>query len=136
MATRWRERSAKALATAIHLMRGTPFVFQGEEIGMTNAGFTAIAQYRDIELITMHREMLAQGLPEHEFLEGAGITARDNARTPMQWDASPGAGFTTGTPWIAINPNHADINVAAQRDDPQSVLAHYRRLIALRKRHA
>lgn len=132
---RWRERSAKALATATHLMRGTPFVFQGEEIGMTNAGFTEITHYRDIELINMHREMLEQGLPEHEFLEGAGITARDNARTPMQWDAGPGAGFTTGQPWIDINPNSATINVAAQRDDPESVLAHYRRLIALRKRH-
>jgi len=134
-AGQWRERSAKALATAVHLMRGTPFVFQGEEIGMTNAGFTAITHYRDIELINMHREMLEQGLPEHQFLEGAGITARDNARTPMQWDAFPGAGFTTGDPWIAINPNHDRINVAAQRDDPGSVLAHYRRLIALRKRH-
>lgn len=132
---RWRERSAKALATAIHLMRGTPFVFQGEEIGMTNAGFTEITHYRDIELINMHREMLEQGLLEHEFLEGAGITARDNARTPMQWDAGPGAGFTTGEPWIDINPNSATINVAAQRDDLESVLAHYRRLIALRKRH-
>ena len=131
----WRERSAKALATATHLMRGTPFVFQGEEIGMTNAGFTEITHYRDIELINMHREMLDQGLPEHQFLEGAGITARDNARTPMQWDASPGAGFTTGEPWIAINPNSSEINVAAQQDDPQSVLAHYRHLIALRKQH-
>lgn len=134
-AGQWRERSAKALATATHLMRGTPFVFQGEEIGMTNAGFTEIAHYRDIELINMHRQMLDRGLPEHQFLEGAGITARDNARTPMQWDASAGAGFTTGDPWIAINPNHTAINVAAQRDDPGSVLAHYRRLIALRKRH-
>ena len=134
-AGQWRERSAKALATATHLMRGTPFVFQGEEIGMTNAGFTEITHYRDIELINMHRQMLDQGLPEHQFLEGAGITARDNARTPMQWDASVGAGFTTGDPWIAINPNSADINVAAQRDDPGTVLAHYRHLIALRKQH-
>ncbi|WP_103174334.1 alpha-glucosidase [Paracoccus sp. SY] len=134
-AGQWRERSAKALATAIHLMRGTPFVFQGEEIGMTNAGFTEITHYRDIELINMHREMLMQGLPEHQFLEGAGITARDNARTPMQWDTGPGAGFTTGEPWIAVNPNSAEINVAAQRDDPNSVLAHYRHLVALRKQH-
>lgn len=102
---------------------------------MTNAGFTEITHYRDIELIKMHREMLMQGLPEHQFLEGAGITARDNARTPMQWDTGPGAGFTTGEPWIAVNPNSADINVAAQRNDPNSVLAHYRHLVALRKQH-
>jgi oligo-1,6-glucosidase len=129
----YRVESAKMLATVLHLLKGTPYVYQGEEIGMTNVPFTSIGQYRDIETLNMHRLHLEAGLPEADFIRGANANARDNSRTPMQWDASPHAGFTTGTPWIEANPNYARINVAAEQADPHSILAHYRRLIALRK---
>lgn len=132
---RFRDRSAKAIATVLHLMRGTPYVYQGEEIGMTNARFRRIDEYRDLETLNLYRDMIARGIEDHQFLEGAAITARDNARTPMHWSGEPQAGFTTGTPWIPVNPNHVEINVAAQVGDPASVLAHYRRLIALRRQH-
>lgn len=130
----WRE-SATAIATVNHLMRGTPYVFQGEEIGMTNAGFTDIAQYRDVETLNFHAEHEAAGYDLAAFLDGAAANGRDNARTPVQWTAGANAGFTAGTPWIDVNPNHEAINVEAQRDDESSVLSHYRRLIALRKAH-
>lgn len=130
----WRE-SATALATVNHLMRGTPYVYQGEEIGMTNAGFTEIGQYRDVETLGLYAERMEAGGDPAAFLRGAAANSRDNARTPVQWTAGPGAGFTTGTPWIGVNPNHTTINVEAQSHDRTSVLAHYRRLIALRKEH-
>jgi oligo-1,6-glucosidase len=130
----WRE-SATALATVNHLMRGTPYVYQGEEIGMTNAGFTEIGQYRDVETLGLYAERMEAGDDPAAFLRGAAANSRDNARTPVQWTAGPGAGFTTGTPWIGVNPNHTTINVEAQSHDRTSVLAHYRRLIALRKEH-
>jgi oligo-1,6-glucosidase len=100
---------------------------------MTNVPFTAIGQYRDIETLNMHRLHLEAGLPEADFIAGANANGRDNSRTPMQWSAAPHAGFTAGTPWIEVNPNYTRINVAAEQDDPYSILAHYRRLIALRK---
>ncbi|MCL2849972.1 MAG: alpha-amylase family glycosyl hydrolase, partial [Micrococcales bacterium] len=125
--------SAKALATVLHLHRGTPYVYQGEEIGMTNADIAALDGYRDIESLRWASHVLADGADEPQVLASLAAASRDNARTPMQWDASDHAGFTTGTPWMPVNPNHTTINVAAQRDDPQSVLAHYRRLIALRR---
>jgi len=131
--TTYRVESAKMLATVLHLLRGTPYVYQGEEIGMTNVPFTAISQYRDIETLNMHRLHLEAGLPESDFIVGANANGRDNSRTPMQWSAAPHAGFTSGTPWIEANPNYSSINVAAELDDPNSILAHYRRLIALRK---
>ena len=131
----WRVRSAKMLATVLHLMKGTPYIYQGEELGMTNAGFDDIGDYRDVETLNNHRLMRAAGMSEAEFLAGARISSRDNARTPMQWTDGPQAGFTTGTPWIAVNPNHDTINAAAQEDDPDSVLAHYRHLVRLRREH-
>lgn len=129
----YRVESAKMLATVLHFLKGTPYVYQGEEIGMTNVPFTTISQYRDIETLNMHRLHVEAGLPESEFIRGAGANGRDNSRTPMQWDDGPNGGFTTGKPWIEINPNHQRINVAAERNDPNSILAHYRRLIGLRR---
>ncbi|WP_370320507.1 alpha-glucosidase [Oricola sp.] len=130
----WRE-SATAIATVNHLMRGTPYVFQGEEIGMTNAGFTQIDQYRDVETLNFHAEHEAAGYDLAAFLDGAAANGRDNARTPVQWTAAKNAGFTDGIPWIGVNPNHDRINVDNQIGDEHSVLAHYRRLIGLRKTH-
>jgi oligo-1,6-glucosidase len=128
-----RVASAKTLATVLYFHRGTPYIYQGDELGMTNAPFMAVEDYRDIEAINFHAEVVRRGgidLPA--LLAAMGRMSRDHARTPMQWDASPGAGFTNGDPWIAINPNRADINAAAQIGDPDSVFEHYRRLIDLR----
>ncbi|MDP9436029.1 MAG: alpha-glucosidase [Actinomycetota bacterium] len=128
-----RVESAKMLATVLHLHRGTPYVYQGEEIGMANAPFASIDDFRDIESLNHHAHTVGAGLArEEDVLAALRAQSRDNARTPMQWDATPSAGFTTGTPWIAVNPDHTQVNVAAQRDDPDSVLAHYRRLVRLR----
>jgi oligo-1,6-glucosidase len=129
----FRVQSATALGTLLHLHRGTPYVYQGEELGMTNAHFTRIDQYRDIESLNHHAEALRYGwATEDEVLASLAAMSRDNARTPVQWDDSPHAGFTTGDPWIEVNANHREINAAAQDGDDRSVLAHYRRLIALR----
>ena len=127
-----RTASATALATVLHLHRGTPFVYQGEELGMADAGFTSLSDYRDVESLDHYAEAVAAGQSPADALAALARTGRDNARTPVQWDATEHAGFTTGTPWIAVNPDHVTVNAAAQRDDPHSVLAHYRRLIALR----
>jgi oligo-1,6-glucosidase len=127
-----RVRSAKGLATVLHLHRGTPYVYQGEELGMTNAPFDRIEDFRDIESLNHHAEAVAAGVPEDEVMAGLRAMGRDNARTPMQWDASEQAGFTTGIPWIPVNPNHTEINAAAAVADPDSVFHHYRRLIELR----
>ncbi len=129
----FRAESAKALATALHLMKGTPFVYQGEEIGMTNAGFTRIDQYRDLETLGHYAEQIAQGVSPTDFLEGAARFSRDNSRTPMQWSAEEHGSFSEGTPWIELCSNWRDVNVAADRADPEGVFAHYRRLIALRR---
>jgi len=129
---RYRERSATMLATVLHLHRGTPFVYQGEELGMTNYPFQSLQDFRDIESLNAYHELVAAGADPERVLAGLRARSRDNARTPMQWDAGPHAGFTTGEPWLPVNPNHVEVNVAAQRDDPGSVLAWYRRLIALR----
>jgi len=129
---RHRVASATTLATVLHLHRGTPFVYQGEELGMVNAGFTSLAEYRDVESLNHYAQAVTAGQPYAEVLTALRRMSRDNARTPVQWDDSPYAGFTTGEPWIAVNPDHGVVNAAAQRHDPQSVLAHYRRLIALR----
>jgi oligo-1,6-glucosidase len=118
--------AAKMLGTVLHLHRGTPYVYQGEELGMTNFPFTSIDEIRDIESLNHYAESGPGSFPEIQAM------SRDNARTPMQWDASPHAGFTTGTPWLAVNPNHVEINAEAQRADPGSVFHHYRRLIELR----
>ena len=128
--------SAKALATVLHLMEGTPYIYQGEEIGMTNAQFTRIDQYRDVETLNFHRIQLDEGIEEEAFIAGARANSRDNARTPMQWSTQSNAGFTTGQPWISVNRNYPSINVEHDRADPNGVYQHYRRLIALRREHA
>jgi oligo-1,6-glucosidase len=120
------------LATVLHLHRGTPYVYQGEELGMTNMPFASIADFRDIESLNHYAAAVARGDDPQHVLAALRAMSRDNARTPVQWDASPHAGFTTGTPWIEVNPNYPEINAAAQVDDPGSVFSHYRRLIALR----
>ncbi|WP_245422893.1 alpha-glucosidase [Rhizobium sp. S9] len=127
--------SAKMLATVLHLLKGTPFVYQGEEIGMTNVPFTSIEQYRDIETINMHRLHVEAGLSPEEFIRGANENGRDNARTPMQWSAAPHGGFSTGVPWIEVNPNYSKVNAEAAIKDEKSIWNHYRKLIALRKSH-
>ncbi|TXN32863.1 glycoside hydrolase family 13 protein [Lacisediminihabitans profunda] len=129
----YRVESATMLATVLHLHRGTPYVYQGDEIGMTNAGFTAIEQYQDIESVNYFAEATAAGASPAEVLEDLRYRSRDNARTPVQWDATEQAGFTTGSPWLEVNPNHVTVNAAADRAAGQrSVFEHYRRLIALR----
>jgi oligo-1,6-glucosidase len=125
--------SAKALATVLHLHRGTPYVYQGDELGMANAPFAAIADYRDIQALNFYADAAARGdVDLTALLVAMARMSRDNGRTPVQWDASPGAGFTSGTPWIAINPDHVEFNAATQVSDPGSVYEHYRQLIALR----
>jgi len=125
--------SAKALATVLHLQRGTPYVYQGEELGMTNVPFSGIGDFRDIETLNHYAEAVdVLGAPADEVLAALRTTSRDNARTPVQWSDAPNAGFTTGTPWIPVNPNFRQINAAAERRDPDSVFAYYRSLIDLR----
>jgi oligo-1,6-glucosidase len=128
----YRVPSAKSWATVLHLLRGTPYVYQGEELGMTNAYFTRLDQYRDIESVNWAKGGIAAGLTEPQVLHSLSVKSRDNARTPFPWDASEHAGFTTGTPWLQVNPNYTEINAEAARKDPDSVFHHYRRLIALR----
>ena len=128
----WAE-SAKMLGAAIHLMRGTPYIYQGEELGMTNAHFTAIGQYRDVESLNYYRILRDKGETEAEALETLAQRSRDNGRTPMQWDAGPNAGFTAGTPWIGAAGNYRAINAAAETGDPDSVYSFYKKLVALRK---
>ena len=115
-----------------HLQRGTPYVYQGEELGMTNYPFTELTALDDVESRNWSREALERGMPFEQVLAAVNVQSRDHARTPMQWDASPHAGFTSGTPWLPVNPNHVTINAAAQVNDPDSVFAHYQRLIRLR----
>ena len=130
----YRDAAAKMLATCLHMMQGTPYVYQGEELGMTNYPFQSPADFRDIESINAYREWCAEGPLSHEdFWPCMLYKSRDNARTPVQWDDSPQAGFTTGTPWIAVNPNYKEINAKAETADPDSVFHYYKKLIALRK---
>jgi oligo-1,6-glucosidase len=128
-----RVRSAKLLATALHLQRGTPFVYQGEELGMTNARFASLDDVRDVESRHFAAAALAAGADPDHVLALLRAGSRDNARTPMHWDDSANAGFSAGRPWIAVNPNYTEINAAAAESDPDSVLHHYRRLCALRR---
>ena len=131
---RYRVESAKMLATFLHMQQGTPYVYQGEEIGMTNVAFDSIEDYRDIATLNMYREAVEEkGIDPQLALTIVHARSRDNARTPMQWDDSPGTGFTTGEPWIKVNPNHASINVVEALADPHSVLHYYRQLIRLRR---
>jgi oligo-1,6-glucosidase len=134
---RWRVASAKMLGTWLHMMQGTPYVYQGEELGMTNVHFDSIDDYRDIETLNMYREAVhVHGQDPAAVMAAVHAKSRDNARTPMQWDDGPGAGFSAGTPWIRVHPNHATINAKQALADPDSVFHHYRRLIALRREHA
>ncbi len=132
----YRERSAKMLATCLHMMKGTPYIYQGEEIGMTNAYFKDIKDYRDIESLNAFRDYTEKGLvDEEEMMYCLQAVSRDNARTPMQWDDSRCAGFTTGEPWIRVNPNYPLVNVKAALEDPDSVFYYYQKLIRMRKEY-
>jgi oligo-1,6-glucosidase len=129
----YRVESAKMLGTVLHLHRGTPYIYQGEELGMTNAPFAGISDFRDIEALGQYAQAVGQeGRSPEDVLTVLRARGRDNARTPMQWDDSPHAGFTTGTPWLPANPNHVEINAAAAAADPDSVYHYYRKLIELR----
>lgn len=132
----YRAVSAKMLGTCLHMLQGTPYIFQGEELGMTNAYFQNLGDYRDRESIDAFAEYTQGGLlNEAEMLRCLQIIGRDNARTPMQWSAGKHAGFTQGAPWLGVNPNYLCINAEDQRKDPNSVFHYYRRLIALRRAH-
>lgn len=132
-APRYRTLSAKMLATCLHFMKGTPYIYQGEELGMTNACMTDISQYRDIESLQTYDFLTKQeSLSEETVMGYLQAVGRDNARTPMQWDDSPNAGFTSGHPWIDVNPNYTEINAASQIDDQNSVFFYYQELIRLR----
>lgn len=132
----YRYESATLWATVMHLQRGTPFIFQGEEIGMTNAGFTSLDQYRDLESLAYYDYAIRRGMSREHALAALGKASRDNARTPMQWDDSPYAGFSTAEPWIDVNPNYRSINVAADKSAEKSVFRYYQRLIKLRHESA
>ena len=129
-----REASAKMLATCLHMMQGSPYIYQGEELGMTNYPFRSPDDFRDIESINAYKEWCLSGNVSHEdFWPCITFRSRDNARTPVQWDDSEQAGFTSGTPWIPVNPNYKEINAKAETKDPDSVFHYYKKLIALRK---
>ena len=130
----WKQ-SAKMLAGVIHAMRGTPYIYQGEELGMTNAGFTRLDQYRDVESLNHFQILRDKGMSETGVYAILQAHSRDNSRTPMQWTAGPNGGFTTGEPWISVNPNTASINAEGQVDDPDSIFAYYQSLIRLRKEY-
>jgi oligo-1,6-glucosidase len=130
----YREVSAKMLATCLHMMQGTPYIYQGEELGMTNIHFNSIEEYNDIESINAYNELVSNNIVDSKtMLSYLNFKSRDNARTPMQWDDTEHAGFTTGTPWMTINPNYKYINAKAQENDNGSVYNYYRKLIQLRK---
>lgn len=132
----YRVQSGKMLATFLHTLQGTPYVYQGEEIGMTNVKFESIDDYRDIETLNMYRAFVDQkgGSPE-AIMPAIYAKSRDNARTPVQWDGSENAGFTTGTPWIKVNSNYREINAQQALADPDSIFFYYQKLIRLRKEH-
>lgn len=127
-------QSAKMLAIALHGMQGTPYIYQGEELGMTNVKYD-IEDYRDVEIINMYNERLEKGYSKKEIMRSIYAKGRDNARTPMQWNDSENAGFTTGTPWLRVNDNYKQINAKSQVDDPDSIFNCYRKLIQLRKQY-
>ncbi|MBL0356247.1 MAG: alpha-glucosidase [Chitinophagaceae bacterium] len=140
MLTRWgndapeyREASSKLLTTFLLSMRGTPYYYFGDELGMNNIKFDKIEEYRDIESIGMYQQIKNNGGDLDRFLKGQKISARDNGRTPFQWDDSPNAGFTTGTPWLKINPNYTSVNAAMQEKDASSMLNYFRKMVKLRK---
>ena len=129
----YRVESAKMLATLLHGMKGTPYIYQGEEIGMTNVRFEDINDYNDIESLNMYKDRLSKGYTHDEIMESIYAKGRDNARTPMQWDSTENAGFTTGKPWLAVNRNYDYINAKQCLEDENSIFHHYRKLIDIRK---
>lgn len=131
----YREKSAKMLATCLHMMQGTPYIYQGEEIGMTNVKFYNIHDYQDIETIQAYKQYIAKGVSHESMMSFIHYRSRDNARTPMQWDKGVHAGFTKGTPWLKENPNYIDINVEDSLNDKSSIFYYYHNLIKLRKQH-
>ncbi|MDR0636228.1 MAG: alpha-glucosidase [Treponema sp.] len=132
-----RVRSAKMLATCLHLMQGTPYIYQGEELGMTNFPIQSLDDIRDVESLNAYRELVSESavFSHEQMLAAIRKSGRDNARTPMQWDKTANAGFTTGVPWITVNPNYVEINAEAQVQDSASVFSYYKKLIALRKQY-
>lgn len=130
----YRVESAKMLAILLHGMQGTPYIYQGEELGMTNVRYE-IGGYKDIETLNLYKERRELGYAHEEIMKSIYARSRDNARTPMQWDDSPQAGFTEGTPWLKVNPNYPEINAAGQMKDPQSIYSCYKQLVRLRKEH-
>ena len=139
MVSRWgndkeyRVESAKMLATMLHMQKGTPYIYQGEEIGMTNVKFPSIEYYNDIEGLNMYNERISLGYSEDEVMKSLYAKGRDNARTPMQWDSSENGGFSTKKPWLMVNDNYTDINVERDIKAPWSIFAYYQKLIRLRK---
>lgn len=131
----YHKESAKMLASTIHLMRGTPYIYQGEEFGMKNPYFTSIDQYRDVEAINYFNILKEQGIDEEEILEILRAKSRDNSRTPVQWNSEANAGFTTGTPWIPVGASYEEVNAEVALKDEDSVFYHYKKLIALRKEY-
>jgi oligo-1,6-glucosidase len=132
----YRVESAKMLATFLHMLQGTPFIYQGEEIGMTNVHFESIDDYRDVEIHNLYRELVREkGFDPQDVMAMIHARGRDNARTPFQWDDREHAGFTSGTPWMKVNPNYTQINAAQALADPNSIFHYYRRLIQLRREH-
>ncbi len=129
----YRVLSAKMLAILLHGMKGTPYIYQGEELGMTNVRFESIDEYNDIESLNMYKDRISKGYTHDEIMESIYVKGRDNARTPMQWNDSENAGFTTGTPWLAINKNYNEINAKQCLEDENSIFHHYRKLINIRK---
>ncbi|MCD2256904.1 alpha-glucosidase [Lactobacillus sp. CC-MHH1034] len=132
----FREKSAKMLGVVLHMLQGTPYIYQGEEIGMTNADFKHIEDYQDIETHNIYHEFKQKGLADDFIMRSIYLKSRDNARTPMPWNAHQNAGFTTGQPWLKLNPNYTAVNVAKALADQQSVFYFYQRLIALRHQYA
>ena len=133
--SKYRKESAKMLALVLHGMQGTPYVYQGEELGMTNVKFQDISCYEDIETVNMYHERLEAGYGKDDIMRSIYAKSRDNARTPMQWSSEENAGFTTGKPWIRMNPNYTEINAESERKDPDSVYHFYRKLIHMRKEY-
>jgi trehalose-6-phosphate hydrolase len=130
-----RIESAKMLATTIHMMQGTPYIYQGEEFGMTNPKFTSIEEYRDVESINIFTILKEKGMAEEEILEILRHKSRDNSRTPVQWNSDEHSGFTSGTPWIPVAKNHKEINAEKALEDENSIFYHYKKLIELRQQY-
>jgi oligo-1,6-glucosidase len=131
----YHKESAKMLATFYMLLQATPYIYQGQEIGMTNVKFDVIDDYKDVEILNLYYESIKDGKDQRELMAAIWAKGRDNARTPMQWDEREHAGFTTGTPWIKINPNYKEINVRRSLEDPCSIFHYYKKLIQLRKQY-